>query len=289
MVFSEFKDQVLKLAEDESVELTHIQAVITDYYKDKPLPYLQSVNTFVVGCGVNLPGEEFKNVSRCSDPPDDRKAYIPLQRGTYPGQQGFYCSMPSDSDYATASATCMMETAWEHVEDLTNSRTYLTLSRWQNSRALNLWVLPFSDKSCQKNRDFERIRKNMSSLVDKRFHDSLDVLASLEFISDAFCENRNKKTYYRITSPFYNALLSYEQITGTILDGLMYPSANTEKAGLNLLLKKDLVDNKILTCDVAMMYSMQRLPYNPKHLQLMPASNEAKPEADGGLRFSTII
>jgi hypothetical protein len=77
-------------------------------------------------------------------------------------------------------------------------------------------------------------------------------------------------------------------MTGRILDGLMYPSANTEKAGINVVLKKELIDNAILKCELAMMWSMQRNPDNPKSLNIMPVSEVVHPGPSGELKFSYI-
>lgn len=197
--------------------------------------------------------------------------------------------MPTDSDFATATSTCVLETAWEHIEDLANSRTYMTIIKRRNLRPLNLCCLPFSEESCQRNRDFFSIRENMKKYVDERHGKNSEVEHALQFMSDAFSSRADKQVYDRITSGFYNALIYYEKVIGKYHDGLLYPSANTECAGLNLVLKKELVDNGILGGEVAIMFSMQRLPNNLKNLNVMQASNEAYPEDDGAIRFTYIL
>jgi hypothetical protein len=285
---AEFKQQIFELAEDSTVDQRKIQALITSYFKNKAIPYIESFQMFVVRCGINDPGEVYRNIERCSYCPDKYKDRLGLQRATYEEQQAFYCSLPTDSDYASSSSTCITETAWEHIRDLSADRSYCTLSRWGNKRPLKLWVLPFSDESCRRNRDFERLRGDFLPLVSKYAQDEPGSAEALEFISDAFCERENKKVWYRVTAGFYNALLFFEKITGRVLDGLMYPSANTDKAGINLVLKKELVDNGLLSLEVAMMYSIQRHRNYPKQLTIGPASSEAYPEKDGTLRFPVI-
>ncbi len=285
MAFTDFKNCILSLAEDERIELREIQAFITRYFKNKAIPHLQSLQTFVVRCSMNNPGEVFKHISRCSYNPnvDD----IKLQRCNFPKQQVFYSSMYSDTDSASTSLTCVVETAWEHIEDLTVSRTYCTLSRWRNIRPLNLWVLPFSEVSAAKNRDMKRIKETMNKFIREKNNYS-ELRKSLEFMSEVFSERKNKLLYYRISSSFYNSLLYFEKFMSQNYDGLIYPSANTEGAGINLVLKKDLVDNKILFGEVAVMYSIQRLPDNLKHLNIGPASNETLVDENGGLNFTKI-
>ena len=285
MTFNDFKNGVITLAEDESIELKQIESFVTNHFKDKAIPQLQSIQTFVVRCSMNNPGEVFKNISRCSYNPniDD----IKLQRCNYPKQQVFYCSMFSDTDLASTSLTCIVETAWEHIEDLNTSRTYCTLSRWQNIRPLNLWVLPFSEVSAEKNRDIKRIKETMDKFITEK-HNYLELRTSLEFMSEVFSERENKRVYYRISAAFFNALLFFESFMSQNYDGLIYPSANTEGAGINLVLKKELIDNRTLRGDVAVMYSIQRSPSNPKHLNAGPASNEAWVAENGEIHFTTI-
>lgn len=286
MTFIEFKEKVWALAKEETTDLLIIQDVITSYFKNKYLPNLESLQKFVVRCSMNQPGEVFQNISRCSFNPNPET--IKLQRCNYPHQQVFYCSMYSDTDYASTSLTCIVETAWEHIEDLSSARSYCTLSRWQCKRPLRLWVLPFSDKCCTKNRDLKNIRDNMKKILMDQPHYTDDMFLALEFITDAFCERDNKQHLYKISSAFYNTLCFFEKQINQKMDGLLYPSANTEGAGINIVLKKDLINDKTLYCDVCMMYSISRDPSNPKNLSAYPSSNESWADALGNLHFTTI-
>jgi hypothetical protein len=286
----EFKARLMSLAQDDTVPLRKIQAHITCYFKNElTIPYVKSIQTFVVRCGINKPGEVFSNVTRCSYPPNEYKNHIGIQRANYPGQQVFYCSMPTDSKFATASSTCIVETAWEHVKDWNIRRTYLTVSRWSTIRPLQLWILPFASISLNRNQDFRKIRENMTKLITDSYENPDEAVKMLMFLSDAFSSTDNKKAYYRITSAFYNSLLFFERWMSKPYDGLIYPSANTEGAGLNIVLKQHLIDTHTLYCDFVMMYSMQRNPTNPRYLNIMPASNGVIPREDGTFNFPAIF
>lgn len=287
MHFNDFKVRIEELVSSEEKNQRQIQALITNLYKNKVIPHLGSLQKFVVRCSSNKPGEVFRNISRCSYNPNPTD--IPIQRCNYPRQQVFYCSMFSDTDFATSSMTCLAETAWEHIEDFEIARTYFTLSRWQIKRPLKLWVLPFSDLSCEKNRDFKSIKANMEEFVKKLFNQPNEIIQSLKYISEIFCKRENKKIYHKISSAFYNSLLFYQKFMNDSYDGLIYPSANTDGSGMNVVLKKELIDEQILYCDFAIMYSMQRNPNNLKNLSFMPASNEAYPNENGDLNFHTIF
>jgi hypothetical protein len=75
---------------------------------------------------------------------------------------------------------------------------------------------------------------------------------------------------------------------GVNYDGIMYPSANTGGQGINIALKKELVDTGILQFELAMMHSIQRLPNDEKHLNVMPASREAYADENGRIYFPNV-
>lgn len=285
MDFKLFKNEVLALAKNKSIPVRAIQSVLIRYFKDKRLPFLEELQTYVVRCGINGPGEVFATVDRCSYNPDRKK--IELQRCNYPKQQVFYCSMWSDTNLAATSLTCIVETAWEHIKDIQSKRSYCTLSWWDCTRPLVVWALPFSQKSCLKNRSFFRMRAQFEKIL-KQEPNGREHLQALAFITKAFSARPNKQFYYRISSAFYNTLLHLERTRKVKMDGLIYPSANTEGAGLNLVLKKELVDNKTINFKVATMYVILRDAKNAKSIKAMPASNIPEADSDGRIRFTSI-
>jgi hypothetical protein len=127
----------------------------------------------------------------------------------------------------------------------------------------------------------------MSEIFSKDVRGKNEVDA-LSFISEAFAQRHEKQVYYRITSAFFNSLFFFEKMKGVSLDGLMYPSANTKGKGINLVLKRELIDNETLSCSYANMFAAQRHPSNRKDLSVRPASSDAKIEKNGSLHFAHI-
>jgi hypothetical protein len=117
----------------------------------------RSAHAFVVRASINNPSEVFNKISRCSYPPDCLRDKIKIQRANYPGQQVFYCTVPLRDGFAGSQATCVLETAAEYIEDENLDRFYLTISRWDCKRPLNLWVLPFCKEACENNAEWEEI------------------------------------------------------------------------------------------------------------------------------------
>lgn len=283
MTFVEFKNKIEKLTALDVDNLRKIQALITYFFKNKPIPYLNCTHEFVVRASKNNSGEVFTNASRCSYNPFPKT--IPIQRCNYPGQQIFYCSLYSETENASTSMTCLAETGWEYIEDFKLSTCIFTLSRWTLKRPLKLFVLPFSKISCEKNGDFKRIKENIESDINSKFEDTSDMMESLEYISDVFCKREEKSKYYKISAAFFNSLIFYQTYNKISYDGLLYPSANTEGAGINLALYKELIDQNILKCDVVTMYMMNRDPFNAKHLVALPISNNSLVGTNGNLYF----
>ena len=80
MEFTDFKTKLLDIVNRDEIDLRKVQALITIFYKDKAIPRLQSIQTFVVRASINEHDEVFNNVTRCSYPPDEKKSIIKIQR-----------------------------------------------------------------------------------------------------------------------------------------------------------------------------------------------------------------
>ena len=283
MTFKEFKEQIETLATKRENNLRSIQALISKYFRKTGSFQFDCQNRFVVRASRNGQAEIFPNIHRCSYNPCFDK--IPLQRCNYPKQPVFYCSMFSESNNASTSLTCIMETALEEIKNHKIEKSYYTLSRWDLTRPLKLWVLPFSKLSHKNNMGF----KFMSDELKKALHthpQGLEIINSFKYMSEVFCKRNNKKFYYKISSAFFNYLLYYEKISGDYCDGLAYPSANTERAGMNVVLKKELVDKKILFCTSGTMFSMTRKPESEKSISILPCSETSFPDAEGNFSFN---
>lgn len=282
MEFATFKKSLEELALNDNVDLPSIQSFIGSFYDDGPIPGFTTPEKFLVRCSKNNPGEIFTNISRCSYNPNTIN--IPLQRCNYKEQQVFYCAIYSDTEFSTTSMTCLTETGWEYIEDFGISHCFFTLSRWQLKRPLKLLALPFSALGSIKNRDCKRIRNELEQEIIKQNSYPNKIIESLEYMSDIFCKRDNRKQYYHISSAFFNYIFN-QRFVGGQYDGLVYSSANTEGSGMNVALRKELVDNKIIYGDLATIWVMQRNPNDNRHLITYPVSNDSLTSSNGGLHF----
>ena len=72
------------------------------------------------------------------------------------------------------------------------------------------------------------------------------------------------------------------------IDGLIYPSANTEAAGMNIVLRKEMVDKNFISCDYAVMLKAHRTPNKVTSLMITQASNEVFVDESGIINFTSI-
>lgn len=264
----DFKKEIINLV-NTSDDLIKIKEVMRGFFLNIGIPNYQLRRDFLVRARYNKTGEIFNSVEQLSYNPNAKN--ITLQSANYPNQQIFYASVPTDSDYSTCSSAALVEIALEYVENNELTREYFTLSKWSVSRPLNVIILPFSKKSIERNNDFLKAYTEQNKILDDYFNNK-DVptkkayIEALEFISDAFSERTNRYNLYKITSTYFNLMLEFLEANNCYIDGIVYPSANTDAAGMNIALKKELVDNGILTMDYVVMSTMQRDPNNKKSI-----------------------
>jgi hypothetical protein len=283
MTFLDFKKLIENMAYEEETNLHKIYDLIYFYFSKIGIIEYAPNYYYVVRASKNNVNEIFTNSQRCSYNPNSKK--IPLQRCNYPEQQVFYCSMFTDTDDSSTSFTCIMETALEDVKNKDLLESYYTLSRWNLTRPLKLCILPFTYRNTKKNKDFSVMRNKLKK--DLRNNNKRDeILTALEYISKVFCKRNDKKKYYKISSSFFNYLIYSDLFKDKQYDGLAYPSANTGGAGMNVALKKSVIDNKILEFYGAMTYRLRKDIDNKKNIKIFPCSDFVTPDSSGKFMFN---
>lgn len=290
MNLEEFKDKIFKEVFKSNSNQEKIEKLIASYFGHLPIPTLQLTYSFLGRCRYNKPGEVFSHVDQLSYNP--KKENIYLQRCNYEGQQVFYGALPTNSGNASLLSTAVVEICLEYIKDEDINLHYMTLSRWHITRPLEVFILPYSKQSQDRNIDFKNAKENFDTIIENfasqnKVQNSL-YIDSLEFISDIFCKKEDKVKYYKISSAYYNFIMNAAAKKNKLIDGLIYPSANTEAAGMNIVLNKELIDDKIIFCDHAVMYKGQRYPNDKKRFSMPKASNEVEISDDGKFCFSSI-
>lgn len=291
MELQTFIDELNNLASKKSSDFSKLEGFISEFYSTKPLPITSLNSHFLIRASKNSPGEVFKNIKRCSYNPNVEG--IPLQRCNYPEQQVFYASVPSDSPEISNVAAPILEVMLNDVKDENVNRVYFTMSRWQLNRKLNVIFLPMTETFTGKNLLLDSAKNNFKSLLDISFSADYNdakkyFLESYLYISQCMGSFNNREINYKITASFTNAIFKLLAKENHHIDGMIYPSANTLGAGTNAVLKKEIIDDKVLVCDNVVMYAMLRNPSNPKDIHYPQVSNVVVPDEMGDFSFSYI-
>jgi hypothetical protein len=318
--FNANKEVLLKMADDKSTSPKDIEYFFNQFFTHvRPLLPITPIKfNFLLRCSKNDDGIEnpksdrivFNNIKQCSYPPDEHKDKISLQRCNYKGQQVFYASAPeiiiptTEKDSTLMAYTALCETVWDDMCNTEINRGYATFSKWKVQRELWILALPFSQEACNKNPGLAKAREIFENKLkdiclgnDIKFTFFRDFH---EFLSCLFHSNDNKDSSYKITSAFFNTLITFPmerhpnfkkngEPKNCSVDGLLYPSASTGALGNNICLKKELLDNKIVTGEEVEMYSFRKYPNSLKESNIISASNRVVPDVNGNFKFAYII
>ena len=140
-----FKSKIFKEAFKSNSNQEKIEKLIESYFGYLPIPTLQITYSFLGRCRYNKAGEVFNHVDQLSYNP--KKENIFLQRCNYAGQQVFYGALPTTSENASLLSTAIIEICLEYIKDEDTSLHYMTLSRWQITRPIEVFILPYSKQS----------------------------------------------------------------------------------------------------------------------------------------------
>lgn len=276
MNFQHFVDELMEMASDPKTLDGAIVKYLAKYFSDKALPHLDSHAQVVARCSLIKEGEKIRP-ERCSYPPSEVLDHVGLQRANFPGEQVFYCAIPSGAEDDHAMFTAIVETVNAKIKDESVEGMDMILSMWVCHRPLKLWVLPFSDASCEVNPTFRDVRKGMEKIIEKAKPGNKEVVEALMFMSDAFWREDNLDVLYRITAAYYHSLKFYEAQRNQTFDGLMYPSCHTKGRGINLVLRKEVIDSKAITLDYYEHGFGRRRKDNPKHIDFKSVTGAIYP------------
>lgn len=286
----------VKLLAQNDANLPVLEKVMADFYSDIGIPIIDIAHPFLSRVRYNEYDDEKFSLYNCkrdiSYNPYPKKIF--RQRANFPGEQVLYASVPLENNTQIAWRTALMEVGLEYAEDESRRYEYFTITRWAITRPLHLVILPFSELSNLKNADMARAAEVHRNFIFEYFHSNNIInpyghLKALEFISDCFCQRKDKQVYYRITSTYCSSIRKWVKYNNIPFDGFMYPSANTEADGVNVALNKELADDGTLVFDYVNITKMIRYPSDAKQLTICLGGNEAFPDKDGNFLINALF
>jgi hypothetical protein len=292
MNVEEFKERLWTMACDFSISVYEIENFIR-YQLKKNRFVVIGWKYFNLYCRASINDGDilFTTVDRCSFNP--KADNIVLQRCNYEKQQVFYAAVPMDSEVA-CSATAQSEVAFERlVKKHGIMWHYITLSQWKPERPLNLFVFPLSKRSLEQNRDFQKGLEDWNNKIKNLVSDKDAVekyTSLLQYFSDVFCKDDDcKENWYRISAAFYNCLMRFSREDKLDIDGIVYPSTNTDSGGTNIVLNKELYTDRVIKCVYVQTTLFLRDQKDPQKITFIPASNGVIPDSSGNFKFSKIL
>jgi hypothetical protein len=131
---------------------------------------------------------------------------------------------------------------------------YYSVSRWETQKELLVLEVVFSEYALKNNPDIAESFENQKKLLKKlnlgeketKFH-----LDFLKFISEEFSKKVTNSENYKISSAYTNIALSHKDV-----QGITYPSVQTEYFGVNIVLPPKIVDKfvKPIICSTHIVY-----------------------------------
>lgn len=273
---NDLKERLWNLASDSSISVYEIETFLRNFFKRKPLPIVEIPYESYCRCSLNSKGEIFKTVSRCSYNPNTDN--IILQRCNYEKQQVFYAAVPVQAEIK-CNGTAIMEATWEHISNYYLHYYFMTLSRWTTTRNLSVFFFPDLERinAIAKGVDIER---DMRESIYVNQQDIPYYLSVLKLFREIFSIKDNKSIWYKVSSAFYNCIMRFGRDEQLAIDGMVYSSANTGKAGTNIVLDTELIKNKTIYCDYVQMWIGRRNSSDQTDIWMDPVSNGVTPNAD---------
>lgn len=285
--FKEIKKRVEKILNSKELDFQYFENLIKECIFNLPIPTAVSTHEFLVRCRINSNGEVYSKISQISYNPNS--LLIGIQRCNYPNQQLFYGSLFNNTSKASTLLTAVLETAFEWIKKENINQIYTTASRWEIKKPINLITMAFSEKAIEKSALMKNAYENYELILDENkdiIKRSPDECKEILFYLTSFFENAdNKENSYKVSA----AITNYIFKLAPNQSGISYPSANTESAGMNVALRKELVDDSILECSYVRMYKLIKHPNAQIAINGFPCSNPANFTTKDSFVLSGII
>jgi len=176
------------------------------------------------------------------------------------------------------------------IDDPTFDARQAAASRWQIKQQPAFWFLPHYNESIKNNENFKFLFNHIESFLRESNTSNLsyeNFTEKLNYLSGLFCRNYERERAYKVTATYYNKVMDLFKPFDSSYDALIYPSANTNGEGMNIVLTKDYVDEQNIVCDLVVLYTINRNPINSKDIWFTPFA-QAIPDEFRNLEFTPL-
>lgn len=224
---------------DEKAYRTYLKENRVEQYV---LSYLLVKGNKIIRTRPNEKGKIFRKLSDLSYPPEDCAR---TDRASLKGKPMFYGSIfTHKSDGMTLPRGASLIETSEFFRNLeTVGRQLLTQSVWINHRALKLASVPVSSNYQSPCEELKQMQKDFMALAPQM---GIESNTEAQFLGDLFAKEKEANTY-NITANFVDYLLNESEYRD-YFDGVMYPSVPNEGEGMNVCIRKELIDSGDVQC-----------------------------------------
>lgn len=195
----------------------------------------------ILRSSINNERNLFDNVQRLSYPPADKAR---TDRASLKGKPMFYASIFTSSAIE-ANAVPQLVSAMETTDILRRfddtGLVFVTQSLWQPRRNLHLIAFPFSKALTKPCKEIQSFIKCWDEEFSNAFSESSVEFA--EFIGNEMSQ-KNYSCLYDVTAHLIHSFL-YKSKGSSSIDGIAYPSVWCDGQGMNICLKREVVDECI--------------------------------------------
>ena len=227
----------------EKVDYNYIVEILKNHIRKLPVPLGKlSANSEIDRVRKNSGDNLFKSIDELSYIKDQKiidNYLTEFGRANMPHQPMFYGAIET-TKLQHQRITAISETSelFQNVNGVNLRGELYTISRWTNKEELILVEVVFSSKAIQINPDIKKSFELQSEFakqngqVDIQFY--MDFLV---FISDQFARPKTTHNDYKISTAYTNLVM-----TDPIVQGIAFPSVQTEYVGVNVVFEPKIVD-----------------------------------------------
>lgn len=233
--------KIIKRMIDEGVFNKDALKTILDHYQDHPaiIPCSIKAGAKIIRSSTNE-SDFHETISRLSYPPIDKAR---TDRASLEGKPMFYGSIFTSAidNNGFPRIFSALETTDLLREYQSSGIVFTTQSVWMPDRNIHLFAFPFSRKYKVPCKEVQHQRSIWDDELSNHWSDQFTSFS--EYLGELMSEV-NHSCLYDITASAINFIL-YESTGAPFLDGVMYPSVQSDGQGMNICLKKETVDECI--------------------------------------------
>lgn len=199
-------------------------------------------NNKILRTRIHKEGKVFETFNDLKYPPEESAR---TDRASVEGKPMFYGSIFTHQSNEVTLPRCvsLIETSEFFRNTETEGRQLYTQSVWINHRDLKLALVSVSSLYQSPCDELQQMQKDLRILAPQI---GIENNEDAKFLGDVFAKEKEPNTY-NITANFVDYLLNESEYR-EYFDGVIYPSVPNQGEGMNICIRKELIDGGVIQC-----------------------------------------